>query len=166
MALPEIIETKRTLTGEQRVYHCRVVERSSGALVVLFISDRAMHVGGLDLPPGTVTFGYFWADRPYNAYHWMQPGGTTLGVYFNLADETNLDDEGAFSWRDLAVDVLLRPGMDAVVLDEDQLPPSLPRRDQIERATRALVAAAPAIVAALEQRTTALWPRVFGGARR
>jgi hypothetical protein len=69
---------------------------------------------------GTVSFGHFWTDRPYNVYHWMDgTTGATIGYYVNLADSTRVDGD-LLEWRDLAVDILIRPDGNVTVLDEDE----------------------------------------------
>src|SRR5262249_52813803 len=37
-ALPEITEVKETLAGTRKTFHCHVIDRQPGALVVLFVS--------------------------------------------------------------------------------------------------------------------------------
>ena len=69
----------------------------------------------------TLSLGYFWRDRPYNAYHWIDADLNTLALYFNIADGTRISDQ-AVEWRDLAVDILLTPDGRCRVLDEDELP--------------------------------------------
>ena len=47
-----------------------------------------MHVHGVELPAGTVSFGHFWADRHYNAYHWLD-GPRTRPSGFTSTSATN-----------------------------------------------------------------------------
>lgn len=91
---------------------------------MLWIAPAAMHVHGVDLPAGTVSFGHFWVDRHYNVYHWVDPAGRTIGFYFNLADQTQIS-EATLQWRDLVVDILATPAGRLDVLDEDELPAAL-----------------------------------------
>lgn len=160
-ALPLLTETKETLAGVQKTYACRVLTRAPGHVVLLFVSDRTMRVHDLVLPPGTVTFGYFWADRSYNVYHWMTPAGATMGLYFNVAEGTVIAEQTLF-WRDLVVDVLIRPSGEVIVLDEDELPADLsPARRALVADTRdSLIANAPQLLAELTARSAALWPQV------
>ncbi|MCL4465531.1 MAG: DUF402 domain-containing protein [Chloroflexi bacterium] len=72
------------------------------------------------MPAGTLSFGHYWEDRPYNVFHWQLPDGTTEAYYFNLADRTCLR-EGEAEWRDLVVDVMATPDGQVRVLDEDEL---------------------------------------------
>jgi hypothetical protein len=166
-ALPTILETKRTLAGGHKTFPCRVLDRAGDALTVLFVSDRVYRVGALELPTGTITFGHFWAERPYNVYHWLTPAGATLAFYFNLADQTAIGPD-TLSYRDLTVDLLARPGAAPQILDEDELPADLDpaTRQQIARALQIARADLPQQQLLLEARADALWPRAFGSARR
>lgn len=167
-ALPPIIETKRSLTGPDKTFACRVLSRGPDSLTVLFVSDRRYEVGGLTLPAGTITFGHFWSDRPYNVYHWLAAGaGKTLAYYMNISDQTALN-HAHLSFRDLAVDVLARPGHPPVVLDEDEVPADVPAtlRTYLDESVAAARADLPALIPQLEQEADRIWSRLFGTARR
>lgn len=166
-ALPSIVETKRTLLGTEKSFPCRVLERTPDALVVLFISPRAYQVAELQLPAGTLTFGHFWVERPYNVYHWLTPGGATLAHYFNLADQTVIGADH-FSFRDLTLDLLSRPGRPPEVLDHHELPADLDpaTHASITRALAQVQAELPQLGPWLEQRADQLWLRLFGAPRR
>ena len=159
-ALPHLLEVKRTLDGREKRFDCRVLARDEGHAVVLFVAPAAMHVHGVDLPAGTVTFGHFWQDRPYNVYHWLRAGdGTVIGVYANLAGETRLDGD-TLVWLDLIVDVLVLPGRAPAILDEDEIPDDLPSavRARLADAQRRLLGDLSALLVELEAARMALWP--------
>jgi predicted RNA-binding protein associated with RNAse of E/G family len=164
--LSEIVEVKETLAGVRQTFTCRTVARRPGEVVVLLVLPAARAVGGLTLPAGTVTFGYFWEDRPYNVYHWMSPAGATIACYVNLADRTRIAETTLF-FRDLTVDILLPPDGSPRVLDEDELPPALEpaTRARIEATTRAVLSQAGSLSAEVEAHSRALWPAAFGGPR-
>jgi len=83
----------------------------------------------------TVSLGYFWEERPYNVYHWVDQLRDTVALYFNIADRTRIS-ERTIEWRDLAVDVLVTPDGRCRVLDEDELPADIdaPLRRYIDAA--------------------------------
>lgn len=159
-------ETKVDLAGRKKVFSCREIVTGPGAVVALFVSDRVMNVAGVTLPVGTVTFGHFWVDRPYNVYHWMTPTGRTLGHYFNLAQDTSISP-GLLFWRDLTLDVLAVPGRTPRVLDEDELPTDLcpEHRARIDVALQETQAALPELLPWLEAQADVLWPKVFASKR-
>jgi hypothetical protein len=162
LPLRPILEVKRTLSGQEKRFECVSLARDGSHLVVLFVAPVHMHVHGVDLPAGTVTFGHFWTDRPYNVYHWLDAAtGSTLGTYVNLSDNTSISNE-RLAWRDLVVDLLLMPDGRATVLDEDELPPDLPPslRAQIASAQASVLATQTDLIAELEHHRAALWPRL------
>lgn len=162
-ALPGILEIKRTLSGREKRFECRVLHAAGDHLVVLFIAPEAMHVHGVDLPAGTVTFGHFWRDRPYNVYHWLdRTTGRPIGAYVNLSDDTRIDGE-RLEWLDLVIDILALPGAPARVLDEDEIPPdaSLELRARIARAQAVALEGLPALLDELERHRARLWPRAI-----
>jgi len=159
---PRILEIKRTLDGREKRFDCAVLARTPTHLVVLFVSTGPMNVHGVGLPAGTVTFGHFWTDRPYNVYHWLdRRSGENLGTYVNVADQTTIED-GVLAWRDLVVDVLVAPGRALAVLDEDELPADLPPelRARIAATTATLRASWAELAAELEAARAALWPSI------
>jgi len=164
--LPEILELKRTLDGQEKRFPCRLIEGDRRQAVVLFIAPAAMHVHGIDLPAGTVTFGHFWTDRLYNVYHWLGERGQTIAFYFNLADRTVIAD-GRLEWRDLTLDVLATPAGRLDVLDEDELPADLDAttRARIEEAKGSILGDPHRLMAEIEARSRALYPRVFPAER-
>lgn len=124
MTKDAILEVKETLGGEIQTFRCREVARSSIEAVILYEIRVPLGIEDLTLPAGTLSLGYFWTDRDYNAYHWFNPSGETLGIYFNISDSTRIG-KGEVRWRDLAVDVLVTPDGQCRVIDEDQIPSDL-----------------------------------------
>ena len=159
--LPTIVEVKRTLAGVEKRFECRLLSRSPAHLAVLWVAPAAMHVHGVDLPPGTVSIGHFWTARPYNVYHWLRADRTpsTIGYYFNLADRTTWTAE-RLDWRDLTVDVLATPAGRLDVLDEGELPPDLDAeaRAHIDAGKAALLGATASVLAEVEAASRAVLP--------
>jgi hypothetical protein len=159
---PSVLEIKRTLAGVEKRFECKLLASSGAHAVVLWVAPAAMHVHGVDLPAGTVSFGHFWTDRNYNVYHWLDPSGRTLGYYFNIADETRIV-AGEISWRDLALDVLVTPAGRFEVLDEHELPPDLDPllRARAEAGKRAIVGDRARVLAEVEAASRAVASLVF-----
>jgi len=120
MSLNNYVEVKITFAGEQKEFQCQAIMISVDEAVVLYKLSKDMRVDYLSLPAGTLSLGYFWSTRPYNAYHWITPSGRTLGIYLNISDSTQITPTKV-QWRDLIVDVLLTPDDQCIVLDEDEL---------------------------------------------
>jgi hypothetical protein len=163
-----IVEVKRTLAGVEKRFDCRLLARTDTHVAVLWIAPDPMHVHGVDLPAGTVSFGHFWTDRSYNVYHWLRSDKTTIGYYFNISDRT-IVEPAQLSWRDLTVDVLATPEGRLDVLDEDELPADLDAegRAHIAAGKAAILGAPAAVMAEVEAASRALVPLVpfaFGSA--
>jgi len=120
-----IIETKHYYDGRTKTFECECLEKTDTRLIVLHIVEADTPVGSLIIPKGTISFGVFWLDRPYNTYIWVHPSGEIAGYYFNISDSTAFH-ETKFEWRDLIVDVLVLPSGEVELLDHDELPPNAP----------------------------------------
>jgi hypothetical protein len=163
-----VVEIKHLLAGGEKRFDCQRLAGDGRHEVVLWIAPAAMHVHGVDLPAGTISFGHFWADRHYNAYHWVDPAGETLGYYFNLCDRTRVE-AGRIEWRDLILDVLALPGAPARLLDEDELrafgPLDPETAAHVADACRILLTDTAAVTAEIEAASRALFPLVFAARR-
>jgi predicted RNA-binding protein associated with RNAse of E/G family len=154
-----ITERKTRLDGSVVEYVCEplVVEEGRRALV-RFVSERDRAIEGTDLVlrKGTVTVGHFWTDRPYNVYHWLD-GGKTVALYVNIATDTTIEPT-AIAYRDLVVDVVIRPSGAIEILDEDELPSSIePRfRLAIAKALETCITEGRRLSAEIERETRAV----------
>ena len=154
-----ITERKTRLDGSVVEYACEplVVEEGRRAVVRYVTSaDRPIEGTDLVLRKGTVTVGHFWTDRPYNVYHWLD-GAKTVALYVNIATDTTIDSK-AIGYRDLVVDVIIRPSGAIEVLDEEDLPPSIePRyRLAIAKALETCVTEGRRLAAEIERETRAV----------
>ena len=154
-----ITERKTRLDGSVVEYACEplVVEEGRRALVRYVAGEDRPLVGtDLVLRKGTVTVGHFWTDRPYNVYHWLD-AGRTIALYVSIATDTTIDTT-AIGYRDLVVDVLIRPSGALEILDEEELPPSIePRyRLAIAKALETCVTEGRRLSAEIERETRAV----------
>jgi predicted RNA-binding protein associated with RNAse of E/G family len=154
-----ITERKTRLDGSVVEYACEplVVEEGRRA-VVRYVAEQDRPLAGTDLVlrKGTVTVGHFWTDRPYNVYHWLD-AGRTIALYISIATDTTIDTT-AIGYRDLVVDVLIRPSGALEILDEEELPPSIePRyRLAIAKALETCVTEGRRLSAEIERETRAV----------
>ncbi|MBB6675112.1 DUF402 domain-containing protein [Cohnella nanjingensis] len=129
--------------GTKKSYPCVRLRQSGDELVLLHKVREAfcMKQGDEELciPAGAYTVAYYWLDRPYNAYYWLNPEGVYLGTYFNLVERTVVTDD-AVTFHDMIVDVLAMPDGSYVVLDEEELPSPMPEFEggSVERHLKAL----------------------------
>lgn len=116
-----ITEIKTTLAGECKTFTCELLQATPTDAVVVYRMPDDYRLEDILLRKGTLSLGYFWRDKPFNAYHWIDARLNTVALYFNVSDRTTIDDE-SIAWRDLVVDVLITPDGRCRVLDEDELP--------------------------------------------
>jgi hypothetical protein len=117
------VEVKRNLDGTVIEYPCTTLAFEPGRRAVLRceIDEPEPVAGGrIVLPAGTRSYGYFWADRPYIAYHWLI-GGETFLHYVNIGRVASFAPNEVV-WDDYAVDVLRWLGGRVEVIDEDEVP--------------------------------------------
>ena len=116
-----ITEVKTTLAGERKTFACELLQTSTTGAVVLYRMPADHQLEDILLRKGTLSLGYFWRDKPFNAYHWIDSRLDTVALYFNVSDNTTISAQ-SIAWRDLVVDILMTPDGRCRVLDEDELP--------------------------------------------
>ena len=150
-----VLEVKRRLDGSVRTYPCEAVQADRDHAVLLYRLPGQGKVADLVLPAGTLTLAYYWADRPYNVYHWIAPSRETLGYYFNLSGSVTIGGD-RLEWEDLEVDVLVTPDGRVQILDEDAVPQSAAARlPEIARARERVLADWPDVSRDIERASRA-----------
>lgn len=146
-----VVEVKHALIGATVTFEGTLVDFREGPggrrLIYRFRLTQNREIAGIRLPAGGLTFGFFWEDRPYNVYFWLDLAGDPIALYFNVSDRTRISPDRV-EWRDLVLDVLvpLVPAAPreaasreaartdggpwsgwipecAILLDEDEVPP-------------------------------------------
>jgi predicted RNA-binding protein associated with RNAse of E/G family len=140
-------EKKQLLSGTEVTYDCELVALCNGLGILKYSIDQQWQVGSLILRPGAVTYGFYWPDRSYVLYKWLNRNGDALGDYFNIADSVTLSTQ-EFSWRDLVIDILVLPTGQIEVLDEDEMPEYLDEelKDYIESVEEMLLRNCQAVI--------------------
>ena len=150
---PTLIERKIRLDGTAEEFVCEVLALETGRHAILrYVLDRDWDVAGtIVIPKGTATISHYWVDRPYNVYHWVNEG-RTVAHYVNIADRTEIAPR-LVAYRDLVVDVLVRPSGAIEILDEDELPTDLEpaARKSIADALEVVITGARRLTVELEQ---------------
>lgn len=120
-----ITERKTRFDGTVQEFACHALLIEAGKRAVIrYEVDHDWRVGDLVIGAGAHTIGHFWTDRPYNVYHWSKDG-KTLAYYFNVGLVDTIS-ETEIAWRDLIIDVLVKPDGAIDILDEDEVPADLP----------------------------------------
>ncbi|MCC3371608.1 DUF402 domain-containing protein [Cohnella sp. REN36] len=144
--------------GSLTSYPCVRLRHTDEELVLLHQVREpfCMRAGGEELciPAGAYTVAFYWEDKPFNAYYWLDPRGVYLGTYFNLAEQTVISTD-TVTFHDLIVDVLARPDGSFLILDEEELPAPLADFEdgRVERHLRQLTEAMPEVLRYLDRET-------------
>lgn len=122
--MPVCIEIKHTLSGRTEQYQCELVMLKDDFGILRYVIDRDYDIAGFRLAPGDETLALYWTGRLYTLYVWHRKKEGDRAYYFNIADSVALTPR-EFVWRDLAVDILITPNNEPVILDEHELPADL-----------------------------------------
>jgi protein associated with RNAse G/E len=71
------------------------------------------------IPLGTRTLEYYWLDRWYNVFRFLEPGGALLYYYCNVNVPPVFDGHG-LSYIDLDMDILVAPDLSYRILDREE----------------------------------------------
>ena len=121
------VEFKETIDGKVRSYTCEMMRYSQSQVILRYVLPEEVMVERVVLPIATVTYAFYWPDKPFTLYKWYDPHGQKLADYFNIADRVKIG-EHAVRWRDLVVDLLCLPDSTVKILDEDEIPPQLNKK--------------------------------------
>src|ERR1043166_1773274 len=106
--------------AEHRRWHGRIVKQA-GSLTVLeaeFDVDVTHHLLG-EIKRGTRLIEYYWLDRWYNVFRFLQDNGLTRLYYCNVNTPPAVDGQ-YLTYIDLDIDVIVRPEYSSEVLDLDE----------------------------------------------
>ena len=112
------MERKRKPDGSERRYPTNLVYASRSLVIVSYVMRQGGAVFGtpIEIPPGSVSYGYFWRSRPYTVYR-MRDGDRIVAHRFDAVAGVSIR-EGEVSYRDLALDWWLTA--EGELLEEDR----------------------------------------------
>lgn len=144
-------ETKVRLDDSEVSFDCELLALDSHLAVVLFrVPGGSSFNTPVRFPPGSLSYGYFWPRRAYNAYRILGPGGELIAHRFDAVTDVTISQEEV-RYRDLVLDWWVLPGQP--LLEED--------RDDYETAIREGCLPAP-----WRQRADAASRRLHAGYRQ
>ena len=94
---------------------------TEGSLLVLegIFEDEIDHPLLGTIEPKTVSIEYYWLDRWYNVFRFVQPTGELRNFYCNINVPPVLIGN-VVSYIDLDMDILVAPDLSYTILDEDE----------------------------------------------
>jgi uncharacterized protein len=105
---------------EHRRWEARVLRQVDSLLVLdgKFETEIRHDLLGT-IAAGTVSIEYYWLDRWYNVFRFMEPGGALRNYYCNVNIPPTYDGR-VLSFVDLDMDILVAPDLSYQVVDEDE----------------------------------------------
>ena len=137
---------------ESRRWYARL-DRQDGSLVVLHATfdDEVQHDLLGNISRGTRTIEYYWLDRWYNVFRFLESDGTTKLFYCNINMPPALSG-GVLSYIDLDVDILMQPDFSYQVLDLEEFAANALRYGYSEEVKSHAQAAIDELVSMIETR--------------
>ncbi len=114
-----VCETKVRLDGTEVSFECELLALDSHRAVVLFrVPGGSSFNTPVRFPPGSLSYGYFWKRRGYNAYRILGPDGALIAHRFDAVTEVSLSRD-EIRYRDLVLDWWVLPGQPLLEEDRD-----------------------------------------------
>lgn len=103
----------------RRTWTCELVERVDPLVTVVGEFDRDVEHPGLgSISRGTVSYEYYWFDRWYNIFRFLEPDGSLRNYYCNFAMPPTFEN-GVLDYVDLDIDVVVWKDFSFDVVDRD-----------------------------------------------
>jgi protein associated with RNAse G/E len=138
--------------AEHRRWDARM-SRQEGALIVLdaeFDFDVEHHLLG-QISRGTRTIEFYWLDRSYNVFQFLESDGRTRLWYCNVNSPPTFAD-GVLTYIDLDIDILVQPDLSYQVLDLEEFAANAARYGYSEEIKRQAPAAVDELILMIETR--------------
>jgi hypothetical protein len=114
---------------EHRRWSARIMSRADDLLILdaRFAEDIQHQLLGL-VARGTVSIEYYWLNRWYNIFRFLNPDGELRSFYCNV-NVPPVFDGRVLSYVDLDIDILVAPDMSYQIVDEDEFALNADRYD-------------------------------------
>ena len=114
--------TKQDHSGRALLTYTGELEQASADKVAVrcyWTNSQAVTVGFLTFSAGDILLEYFYRYEWFNIFKLYTGTGRLKGWYCNLAESVILTDS-IIRWRDLALDLVISPDGQQLLLDEDE----------------------------------------------
>ena len=138
--------------AEHRRWSARTARRD-GSLIVLdaeFEFDVQHHLLG-NIQRGTRTIEYYWLDRWYNVFRFLNSDGSTRLFYCNVNMPPKFESD-VLTYIDLDIDILVQPDLSYQVLDLEEFTVNAGRYGYSEEIKRQAHAAVDVLISMIETR--------------
>ena len=129
MSLTEELLAKKTLWTEYKLkangilksYQCELVYQHKNLRVLSFVmpTGSTSFKTTISIPEGTISYGYFWLQRPYNIYR-MKHNDEIIAHRFDAISDLYYTSDSVY-YRDLVLDWWLTPNGELIEEDRKEL---------------------------------------------
>jgi protein associated with RNAse G/E len=113
--------------SEHRRWRARFRQLQDSLLVLDAVFEEQIQHPLLGLiSRGTISIEYYWLDRWYNIFRFLQPTGEFRNFYCNI-NSPPVFHENILSYVDLDMDILVAPDLSYRILDEDEFTANIAR---------------------------------------
>jgi len=103
-----------------RQWPAHLITQTDSLLVVEgFFTEEIKHPLLGTIAPGTFSTEYYWTDRWFSVFRFLEPSGKLRNYYCNINQPAEFDGNIP-SFIDLDIDVLIAPDFSYRILDEDE----------------------------------------------
>lgn len=118
--MPLIAEIKKNPGKPDQVFSCELLYHGGNRVVISYRSERPYRAAGLEIPPGTLTLGYYQEEWPYILWKMNGPDGALVGYYVHLCEDVRIGAD-TVEFRDMLLDIWFSPDGTGRLWDEDEL---------------------------------------------
>lgn len=102
----------------RRSWNCALLEANAGSLVFVGVFEiDVSHPDLGEISRGTISYEYYWLDRWYNVFCFLEPDGRFRNYYCNINMPPAFTG-GVLDYVDLDIDVVVWPDGNFQILDE------------------------------------------------
>ena len=137
---------------EYRRWDATLAERRESLVVLdaVFADEVRHHLLG-DINRGTRTIEYYWLDRWYNVFRFLETDGTTKLFYCNVNMPPTISTS-SLTYIDLDIDILVRPDFSYQILDLEEFAANAARYGYPEHVKRRAHEAVDKLIAMIKSR--------------
>src|SRR5215213_10589214 len=118
---PQVIINSRKFDGKiQRSWKADFIEKHDSLLFLVGEFEEEIHHSKLGvIRRGTISYEYYWLDRWFNIFKFLEPEGELRNYYCNLNMPPKFGND-VLDYIDLEIDVLVSKNFDIEILDLDE----------------------------------------------
>lgn len=138
---------------EHRRWAARIMSRDDELLILdaRFDSEVRHQLLGT-IAVGTVSIEYYWLNRWYNIFRFLNPDGALRSFYCNVNIPPHFDGQ-VLSYIDLDMDILVAPDLSYRIVDEDEFILNAARYNYPQQVRERAYQSLQELVALIENRT-------------